>query len=64
MFATRPKKQGTLQERRNDPELNTNKIDLHTDRLIKFLKSKFKGVMYYQGPRDGRYYRSANGNKV
>ena len=61
---TRPKEQGTLQERRNNPELNTNKISIHTERLLKFRKSKIKGVMYYQGPRGGRYYYSRNGNKV
>ena len=64
ILANKPKEQGTLQERRNNPELNTNQIALHTDRLIKFRKSKFKGVMFYQGPKGGRYYRSANGNKV
>ena len=61
---TRPKEQGTLQERRNNPELNTNKISIHTERLLKLRKSKFKGVMYHQGPRGGRYYYSRNGNKV
>ena len=60
---TRPKEQGTLQERRNNPELNTNKISIHTERLLKLCKSKFKGVMYYQRPRGGRYYYSRNGNK-
>ena len=61
---TRPKEEGTLQERRNNPELNTNKISIHTERLNKLRKSKFKGVMYHQGPRGGRYYYSRNGNKV
>ena len=60
----RPKEQGTLQERKNNPELNTNKISIHTERLLKFRKSKFRNVMYYQGPRGGRYYYSRNGNKV
>ena len=61
---TRPKEEGTLQERRNNPELNTNKLDLNNDGLDKFTKSKFKGVMYYIGPRGGYYYYSQNGNKV
>ena len=61
---TRPKEEGTLQERRNNPELNTNTLNLHNDRLDKFSKSKFKGVMYYIGPRGGYYYYSQNGNKV
>ncbi len=59
----RPKEQGTLQERRNNPELNTNTLDLHYDRLDKFSKSKFKGDMYYIGPRGGYYYYQ-NGRKV
>ena len=61
---TRPKEEGTLQERRNNPELNTNKLDLNNDGLDKFTKSKFKGVMHYIGPRGGYYYYSQNGNKV
>ena len=61
---TRPKEEGTLQERRNNPELNTNTLDIHNERLDKFSKSKFKGVMYYIGPRGGYYYYSQNGNKV
>jgi len=59
-----PPEEGTLQERRNNPELNTNKLDIHNDRLDKFNKSKYKGVTYYIGPRGGYYYYSANGNKV
>ena len=60
---TRPKEEGTLQERRNNPELNTNNQGLHNDRLDKFLKSKYKGDMYYIGPRGGYYYYQ-NGRKV
>ena len=60
----RPKEEGTLQERRNNPELNTNKLDLHNDRLDKFSKSKYRNTMYYVGPRGGYYYYSARGNKV
>ena len=62
---TGPKEEGTLEERRNNPELNTNNISIHTERLGKLRKSKFKGVIYYQGPKGGRYYYSPkNGNKV
>ena len=59
-----PKEEGTLQERRNDPELNTNNISIHTERLGKLRQSKFRNVMYYQGPKGGRYYYSASGKKV
>ena len=58
----RPKEQGTLQERRNNPELNTNKIELHNQRLDEFGKSKFRNDMYYIGPKGGCYYYS-NGRK-
>ena len=62
---TGPKEEGTLEERKKDPKLNTNNISIHTERLGKLRKSKFKGVMYYQGPKGGRYYYSPkNGNKV
>ena len=60
----RPKEEGTLQERYNNPDLNTNTYDIYNSRLNGFTRSKFKGVMYYQGPRGGRYYYSMNGNKV
>ena len=60
----RPKEEGTLQERRNNPELNTNNISIHTERLLKFRESKFRNIMYYQGPKGGRYYYSDSGKKV
>ena len=59
-----PPEEGTLQERRNNPVLNTNNIELHNERLDEFEKSKFQGVMYYIGPKGGYYYYSSNGNKV
>ena len=59
-----PKEEGTLQERYNNPDLNTNTLDIHNSRLNGFRRSKFKGVMYYLGPRGGYYYYSRNGNKV
>ena len=58
------KEEGTLQERYNNPDLNTNNLDIHNSRLNGFRRSKFKGVMYYLGPRGGYYYYSRNGNKV
>ena len=61
---TGPKEEGTLQERRNNPDFNTNTLDVHNYRLDIFRRSKFKGVMYYLGPRGGYYYYSRNGNKV
>ncbi len=62
-LTTRPKEEGTLQERRNKPELNTNKLDIHNDRLDKFSKSKYRNTIYYVGARGGYYY-SVRGNKV
>ena len=59
----RPKEQGTLQERRNNPELNTNTLDLHYDRLEKFGKSKYRNDMYYIGPKGGCYFYNSNGRK-
>ena len=64
LFALPPEEEGTIYERRNNPELNTNELNIHNDRLDKFNKSKFKGVTYYIGPRGGYYYYSANGRKV
>ena len=61
---TRPKEEGTLQEKYNNPDLNTYTYDIHNSRLNGFKRSKFRGAMYYQGPRGGRYYYSRNGNKV
>ena len=58
-----PPEEGTLQERRNNPELNTNNQGLHNDRLDKFFKSKYKGDMYYIGPRGGYYFYNSNGRK-
>ena len=58
-----PPEEGTIYERRNNPELNTNNQGLHNDRLDKFSKSKYKGDMYYIGPRGGYYYFQ-NGRKV
>ena len=58
----RPKEEGTLQERRNNPELNTNKIELHNQRLNEFGKSKFRNDIYYIGPKGGCYFYS-NGRK-
>ena len=60
----RPKEEITVQERRNNPELITNKFDLHNNKLDKFSKSKYRNTMYYVGPRGGYYFYSANGNKV
>ena len=58
-----PPEEGTSYERSINPELNTNNQALHNIRLDKFFKSKFKGDMYYIGPRGGYYYYQ-NGRKV
>ena len=60
----RPKEEGTLQERRNNPELNTNNLELHNERLNEFGKSKYRNDIYYVGPRGGVYYYSSYGRKT
>ncbi len=60
----RPKEEGTLQERNNNPELNTNNIDLHNKRLDEFGQSKFRNDMYYIGPKGGCYYYNSYGRKT
>ena len=47
---------GTYEERKENPELNTTNNDLHWDRLEEFGRSKYKRTMYYMGPRGGVYY--------
>ena len=59
----RPKDGGTLEEMKADPELNTNNIDLHFDRLNRFGRSKYKGEWEYMGPRGGIYTITASGNR-
>ena len=60
----KPKEEGTLQERRNNPELNTNNLELHNERLNEFGKSKYRNDIYYVGPRGGVYYYSSYGRKT
>ena len=58
-----PPEEGTLQERRNNPVLNTNNIELHNERLDEFEQSKLQGVMYYIGPKGGCYFYNSKGRK-
>ena len=60
----RPYEEGTLQERRTNPELNTNNLELHNERLSGFGKSKYRNDIYYVGPRGGVYYYSSYGRKT
>ena len=58
-----PKDGGTEEEMRADPELNTNNLDLHFDRLNKFGRSKYRGEFEFMGPRGGIYTITASGNR-
>ena len=55
--------EGTLEERKNDPRLNTNDWELHWERLNTFEYSRYQGETYYKGSRGGIYTITANGNR-
>ncbi len=56
--------EGTYQQRKENPELNTKSFDLHERRLKKFSKSKYKNRMFYIGSDGTCYYYSSTGRKV
>jgi len=58
------REEGTLEERRVNPDLNTNDPNLHRIRLTQFQRSKYNWTMYYMGKKGGIYTVSYNGNKV
>ena len=64
IFVLQNREEGTLEERKNNPDLNCNDWDFHWVRLNQWGRSKYKWQTYYLGPRGGYYYYSANGNKV
>ena len=64
ILALQNREEGTLEERRNNPDLNCNDWDFHWGRLNQYGRSKYRWQTYYLGPRGGYYYYSANGNKV
>ena len=58
------REEGTLEERRLNPDLNTNDPILHRTRLSQFQRSKFNWTTYHMGKKGGIYTVSYNGNKV
>jgi len=58
------REEGTLEQRKSNPSLNTGNWDLHQRRLSIYKHSKFKGCHYYIGPRGGVYYINSNGRKT
>ena len=47
-----------------NPDVNTKSWELHRKRLETFGRSKFKGTMFYVGPKGGVYYVTERGTKV
>ena len=64
ILALQNREEGTLEERRNNSDLNCNDWDFHWGRLNQYGRSKYRWQTYYLSPRGGYYYYSANGNKV
>ena len=56
--------EGTNEQRKCNPELNTKNFDLHERRLEDFKKSKYKNRMFYIGTNGTCYYYSSTGRKV
>ena len=56
--------EGTNQQRKQNPNLNTKNFDLHERRLERFSKSKYKNRMFYIGTDGTCYYYSPTGRKV
>ncbi len=51
-------------DRKQRPDLNINDYDSHRERLKTFGKSKYRGTMFYVGPKGGVYYITYRGTKV
>ena len=47
-----------------NPDVNTKSWELHRKRLETFGRSKYKGTMFYVGPKGGVYYITYQGTKV
>ena len=56
--------EGTNEQRRLNPELNTKNFELHERRLEQFSMSKYKGRIFYIGNNGACYYYTATGRKV
>ena len=48
----------------DNPDLNTNNMELHKKRLREHRFSKYKGTTYYLGKKGGLYYRSSTGTRI
>lgn len=58
------REEGSLEERKTNPDLNTNDPNLHSFRLSQFQRSKYNWTTYYMGKKGGIYTVSYKGNKV
>ena len=47
-----------------NPDVNTKSWELHRKTLEKFGRSKYRGTMFYVGPKGGVYYITYRGTKV
>ena len=47
-----------------NPDINTNSWDLHKKRLMKFGRSKYKGLTFFISSEDRIFYFSEEGTKV
>ena len=54
----------TEKEEEYNPDINTKNWDLHKNRLIKFGRSQYKGLIFFVSSEDRIYYLSKEGNKV
>ena len=51
-FKEKAREEGTLEERRLNPDLNTNDPILHRTRLSQFQRSKFNWTTYYMKKKE------------
>ena len=66
-FALRRKngvKEKNYERLSNNPDLNTNSMELHQKRLREYRFSKYKGTTYYLGKKGGLFYRSSSGTRI
>tara|TARA_Y100001968_G_C19393072_1_gene736698 strand:+ start:1202 stop:1450 length:249 start_codon:yes stop_codon:yes gene_type:complete len=55
--------EGTEEQRKINPELNTKNYEMHEKRLKLFSKSKYKNRMFYLAADGTCYYYSSTGRK-
>ena len=48
----------------NNPDVNTNNMELHKKRLREHRFSKYKGTKYYLGKKGGLFYKSSTGIRI